>query len=181
MQGFAGIKAAGDPEGSGLGSTRTPEPSEGGHARFDAAVDVPDRGPDLAPGVVLVRRHPEGAQVGEDAVGHGALLAGRARQRGQLEEERQDVVGHGAIVWARLLPPHSERASTLSPMATTPGFVFDHVAEDYDRTVKSRDRFVTWTWVLGGAALVAAGTGGVLFFFDTPTPDSATVGISGQL
>jgi len=50
----------------------------------------------------------------------------------------------------------------------------------YDAAVKSRDKFVAWTWALGGAAVVAGGTGTLLFFFDAPSADSATVGVSGH-
>jgi len=53
-------------------------------------------------------------------------------------------------------------------------------ADALDAAVSSRDRFVTWTWVLGGAAVVAGGVGGFLFFFDRPDADSATVGVRGR-
>jgi hypothetical protein len=53
-------------------------------------------------------------------------------------------------------------------------------ADEYDRLVRSRDRFVTYTWILGGAAVATGAVGGFLFYFDTPTADSATVGVSGQ-
>jgi hypothetical protein len=53
-------------------------------------------------------------------------------------------------------------------------------ADALDRAVRSRDRFVTWTWVLGGAAVVAGGVGGFLFFFDRPDADSTTVGVAGR-
>ncbi|MDX2087271.1 MAG: PEGA domain-containing protein [Kofleriaceae bacterium] len=44
-------------------------------------------------------------------------------------------------------------------------------ADQYDDEVRKRDRFVTSTWVLGGAA-VAAGTVGVLLLvFDTPSAE----------
>ena len=47
--------------------------------------------PILPADVVLVGLEPERAQVVEHAVGDGPLLPRRARQRGQLEEEREDV------------------------------------------------------------------------------------------
>ncbi|NVB81495.1 MAG: PEGA domain-containing protein [Kofleriaceae bacterium] len=53
-------------------------------------------------------------------------------------------------------------------------------ADQYDRLVRSRDRFVTYTWILGGAALATGAVGGFLFYFDTPTADSATVGVTGR-
>lgn len=53
-------------------------------------------------------------------------------------------------------------------------------ADAYERAVRSRDRLVTWTWILGGAAVVTGGVGGFLWFFDRPSADSATIGIAGQ-
>jgi hypothetical protein len=45
-------------------------------------------------------------------------------------------------------------------------------ADDYDRTVNSRDHFVTATWILGGAAVAAGATGALLYFFDQPSAES---------
>jgi len=45
-------------------------------------------------------------------------------------------------------------------------------ADDYDRTVNSRDHFVTATWILGGAAVAAGATGMLLYYFDQPTAES---------
>jgi hypothetical protein len=53
-------------------------------------------------------------------------------------------------------------------------------ADELDSAVSSRDRFTTWTWVLGGAAIATAGVGGALFYFDRPSADSATVGVAGS-
>jgi len=47
--------------------------------RLDAGIDVPE--------VVLVRLEAEIAQVARDGIGDGALLAGRARDRRELEKE----------------------------------------------------------------------------------------------
>ncbi|TML35531.1 MAG: hypothetical protein E6G24_01175 [Actinobacteria bacterium] len=59
--------------------------------RRQTAEDVPDRRANPRASVVFVRLEPERAQVVEHAVGDGTLLAGRARQRRQFEEQRQDV------------------------------------------------------------------------------------------
>jgi hypothetical protein len=53
-------------------------------------------------------------------------------------------------------------------------------ADERDRAIHSRDRFVTWTYVLGSAAVVAGGVAGVLFYFDRPSAESATVGVTGR-
>jgi hypothetical protein len=45
-------------------------------------------------------------------------------------------------------------------------------ADDYDRTVNSRDHFVTATWILGGAAVAAGTTGLLLYLFDQPNAES---------
>jgi hypothetical protein len=62
--------------------------------RLDARVDVPHRRPDRRTGVVLVRRQPEITQIAEYDVRRCPLLAGRRRQRRELDEEIQNL-GHG--------------------------------------------------------------------------------------
>jgi hypothetical protein len=52
-------------------------------------------------------------------------------------------------------------------------------ADERDRMIRSRDRFVTWTAILGGAAIVAGATAGVLFYVDTPVAEKATIGVRG--
>jgi hypothetical protein len=66
--------------------------------RLDAGEDVPDRRLDRGPGVVLVRREAEVAEVRGHDVGDGALLPGWARDRGQLGEKVEHLVRHGAIL-----------------------------------------------------------------------------------
>ena len=51
--------------------------------------------PTFGAGVVLVDVEPEIAQVADDHVGDGALLARRARDRRELEEEVDDLGRHG--------------------------------------------------------------------------------------
>lgn len=53
-------------------------------------------------------------------------------------------------------------------------------ADAYDDAVKARDRFVMWTWILGGAAVATAGVGTFLLFFDAPSSDGASVGVAGR-
>lgn len=53
-------------------------------------------------------------------------------------------------------------------------------ADARDSAISSRDRFVTWTWILGAAAVATAGVAGFLLVFDRPDADSATVGVAGR-
>jgi hypothetical protein len=64
--------------------------------RLQPAIDVAHVRAHLCARVVLVDREPEVAQVADDDVGDLALLAGRARQCGELGEEVDDLGGHAA-------------------------------------------------------------------------------------
>ena len=64
--------------------------------RLERDEDVPHRRADGRPGVVLVGGEPEVADVAEHEVGDGALLARRAGDGGELEEEVEGLRGHGA-------------------------------------------------------------------------------------
>jgi len=86
----------------------------------------------------------------------------------------------GAVTTGVLAVSKDGRASDLRDQIDMMGNQAPRVADELDRTVKSRDRFVTWTWVLGSAAVVAGGVGGFLFVFDRPDGDSGTVGVSGR-
>ena len=61
---------------------------------LDAAEQVAHRGAHLRAGVVLFDRQPEVAQVARDCVGDGTFLAGRAGQRGKLQEQVDNFGGH---------------------------------------------------------------------------------------
>jgi hypothetical protein len=45
----------------------------------------------------------------------------------------------------------------------------------YDAEVRSRDRYVTATWVLGGAAVAAGTVGALMFLFDTPSAEGVQI------
>ena len=49
-------------------------------------------------------------------------------------------------------------------------------ADEYDQMVGDRDRFMTLTWLLGGAALATGAIGGVMLVFDTPS----SIGVAGR-
>ena len=63
--------------------------------RLERDVEVAHRRADLAAGAVLVGPQAAIAEVVEHPVGDGALLAGGARESGELEEQLEDVGGHG--------------------------------------------------------------------------------------
>jgi hypothetical protein len=90
------------------------------------------------------------------------------------------VLAIGSVTTALLANSRDNKASDLRAQVTMMGNQAPGVADEYDRTVTSRDRFVTWTWVLGGAAILAGGVGGFMFFFDRPSQDSGTVGVTGR-
>ena len=72
------------------------EEGRSGGRRREPGVDVPHRRADLGAGSVLVGLESEVAQIAEDRVRDGTLLAGRARDGGELEEqlERCALAGH---------------------------------------------------------------------------------------
>jgi len=45
------------------------------------------------------------------------------------------------------------------------------VGEDYNNALARRDGVATGMWISGGAAVVVAGVGAALYFFDTPSPE----------
>ncbi len=84
------------------------------------------------------------------------------------------VLAAAAITTSILAVVHNGNASDLRDQLDmgnrSPGD-----GDDYDDEVRSRDRYVTATWVFGGAA-VAAGTVGVLMFvFDTPSAEGIQI------
>jgi hypothetical protein len=94
----------------------------------------------------------------------------------------------GATVTAILAESHDSNASKLRDQLTA-GNAAPSVADHYDDEVRSRDHFVTATWVLGGAAVATAATGVLLYWFDhpaaehlqiTPTTTGGAVTFSGR-
>ncbi len=80
------------------------------------------------------------------------------------------VLGAAAITTSIVAAVHNSNANHLRDLLDA-GNRPPRNADDYDAEVRSRDRYVTATWVFGGAA-VAAGTIGVLMFvFDTPSAE----------
>ena len=67
--------------------------------RLEARVEIPDRRADLGSASVLVDLEAAIPEEPRHAVGDLPLLAGRARHRSQLHEQRDDVVlGHAPIL-----------------------------------------------------------------------------------
>lgn len=80
------------------------------------------------------------------------------------------VLAAGAITTAIVAKVHDGRAGDLRDRLDggnrPPGD-----ADAYVREVRSRDRYVTATWLLGGAAVTAGAVGTLLLLFDTPAPE----------
>ena len=51
----------------------------------------------------------------------------------------------------------------------------DAMWEEIKEQVRSRDRYATATWVLGGAAVAAGTVGVLLYLFDTPSAEGVRV------
>jgi hypothetical protein len=66
-----------------------------GHDGRERDEDVPHRRTDRFPGLVLLGLDSQVAQIAEHAVGDGPLLARRARNGGELEEEIEGLRCHG--------------------------------------------------------------------------------------
>jgi len=80
------------------------------------------------------------------------------------------LLAAGAITTGIVAQVHDGRASDLRD-ALDRGNRPPGDADAYDREVAARDRYVTATWVLGGAAITAGTIGALLFVFDTPSPE----------
>ena len=81
------------------------------------------------------------------------------------------VLAAGAITTGIVALVRDSHASSLRDqlaMGNQPA----STADEYDRTVNSRDHFVTATWILGGAAVAAGATGVLLYLFDQPNAES---------
>jgi hypothetical protein len=89
------------------------------------------------------------------------------------------VLAAGAITTGLFAVLRDSRASDLRDQIEM-GNAAPAVADEYDGKVKARDRFVTVTWILGGAAIAAGGVGGFLLFFDAPRADGGSIGVSGN-
>ena len=81
------------------------------------------------------------------------------------------VLAAGAITTGIVALVRDSHASSLRDQLAS-GNQPASIADDYDRTVNSRDHFVTATWILGGAAVAAGTTGVLLYLFDQPSAES---------
>jgi PEGA domain-containing protein len=84
------------------------------------------------------------------------------------------IAGAGAIATGIVALVRDSHASDLQA-AIAMGNQPQKVADEYDRTVSSRDHFVTATWILGGAAVAAGATGVLLWMFDEPSAEGLHV------
>jgi len=84
------------------------------------------------------------------------------------------VLGAGALATGIVALVRDSHASDLRAELDA-GNQPPATADAYDRTVASRDHFVTATWILGGAAVAAGATGVLLYLFDEPSAEGIHV------
>jgi hypothetical protein len=84
------------------------------------------------------------------------------------------LLAAGAVATGIAANVHDSRAAELRD-AIDAGNRPPSDADRYDDEVRARDRYVTSTWVLGGAAVVAGTVGVLLFAFDTPSVEGVRV------
>ena len=104
------------PDGGTVSRCAQKKSGVAGGRRLEPHVDVAHRRADLGAAAVLVRLEAEIAQIAQDDVGDGALLARRARDRGELEKQLEgaarrthaSILRSGAAVTCRR-GPHPDR------------------------------------------------------------------------
>ncbi|MGE0396244.1 MAG: hypothetical protein AB7T06_05960 [Kofleriaceae bacterium] len=84
------------------------------------------------------------------------------------------LLAAGAITTSILATVHDGRASDLRD-GIDAGNRPASDGDRYDAEVRSRDRFATASWVLGGTALAAGTVGVLLYLFDTPSAEGVRV------
>ena len=76
----------------------------------------------------------------------------------------------GIVPWVM----YEDRAEDLAEQLAA-GDQEPSVGEDYNAALESRDMVASGMWIAGGAALVVAGIGAALYYFDTPSPEATRV------
>jgi len=84
------------------------------------------------------------------------------------------LLAAGAITTSIIATVHDGRASDLRDGIDS-GNRPASDGDRYDAEVRSRDRYATATWVLGGAAIAAGTVGALLYLFDTPSAEGVRV------
>ncbi len=84
------------------------------------------------------------------------------------------VLAATAITTSIFAAVHNSRASDLRDQLDA-GNRPPTDGDAYDAEVRSRDRYVTATWVFGGAAVTAGTIGALMFLFDTPSAEGVQV------
>jgi hypothetical protein len=85
------------------------------------------------------------------------------------------LLAAGAVTTGVLASVHDGDARTLRDQIDA-GDRPPRDGDRYDAEVRTRDRYVTATWVLGGAAVTAGAVGVLLFLFDTPSTEGVQLG-----
>jgi hypothetical protein len=150
---------------------------------------TPTAAVELAAGKHLVSvlrrgREPWGREItvtrGQELVLDAALAKTSRRKAVPWVFTGAGILAGGAVATGLYALSRDRHASELRDQITMMGNQAPGVADELDRTVRARDRFVTWTWVLGAAAVATGGIGGFLLVFDRPDADSGTVGVGGR-
>ncbi len=84
------------------------------------------------------------------------------------------VLGVAAVTTSIFAAVHDSNASDLRT-GLDAGNRPPSDGDAYDDEVRSRDRYVTATWVFGGAAVVAGTVGLLMWAFDTPSAEGAQI------
>ena len=110
-----------------------------------------------------------------DALSFDAPLAMTARRRAvPWVLGGAGVLAGVAITTSIVAAVHDGRASDLRD-GIRAGNRPPSDGDAYDAEVRSRDRYVTATWVLGGAAIAAGTVGALMFLFDTPSAEGVQI------
>lgn len=84
------------------------------------------------------------------------------------------LLAGGAIATSVIAVIHDGRASDVRDQIDA-GNRPPSDGDVYDREVRARDRWVTGTWILGGAAVAAGAVGTLLYLFDTPSAEGLRI------
>lgn len=131
--------------------------------------------------VVTVTRRGRDAVSREIAVTRGQRLSldiplHKTLQRRAVPWVLGAAAGLGIVSLAGIVPwvVYENRAEDLAKQLAA-GDQEPSVGADYNSTLEHRDMVASGMWIAGGAALVVAGVGAALYYFDSPSPEGTQV------